>query len=350
MFEVDYLAVGENSHSGDAVVLRFTRPDTGRPAVVVIDGGFSSNGQQFVDLIRTHYGTRVDLVVSTHPDQDHIGGLSAVLEQLIVTDLLVHRPASYGYSDDDGVSASRIEELVTVAKREGVKVLDDLFGGTELFGGAMMIAGPSKDFYLKQLAAQRALERSSASRFTKAAPRIASAVVRRVKSLFGDPGETMTGDNGGTNPRNNMSIVLDLYLRDDNKRMLFTGDAGAPALTEAADLLYAAGRDQRPIDMFHVPHHGSRHNLTPELLDRFLGPRHQPDQGIAVASVAQEADDHPRPEVANAIKRRGYPVHTTGGNNLHWRSPDAPARSGYTTSQPLGWLDESDTDTASGAA
>jgi beta-lactamase superfamily II metal-dependent hydrolase len=109
------------------------------------------------------------------------------------------------------------------------------------------------------------------------------------------------------------------------------------------------GRSGPKIDIFDIPHHGSCHNLTPVLLDRLLGPKHQADQGFAIASVGKEAHDHPRPEVANAMKRRGYPVCCTRGTNLWWRSSDAPARSTYGASvTPLEWLDESDT--SSGAA
>ncbi|MCW2754798.1 MAG: hypothetical protein JWQ32_2209 [Marmoricola sp.] len=351
MYEVDYLAVGEKSASGDAIALRFTRPDHGTNAVVIIDGGYASNGQEFVDLVTNYYGTTVDLVVSTHQDADHMGGLTTVIEQLNVQNLLIHRPALYGYTDADGVSATRVEELVALAEARGVNIVDRDFAGTTYFGGALMIAGPSEDFYLGQLAAQRIRENSALAKFAHAAPILASAMVREIKNLFGDPGETMTGDNGGTNARNNMSVILDLWVEDDDKRALFTGDAGAPALIEAADLLYAAGRDQRPIDMFGIPHNGSRHNLTPELLDRLLGPKHQPEKGIAIVSVAKEAHEYPRPEVANAIKRRGYPVYATRGTTLWWHSTDAPFRPAYNgQAQPLDWLDESeDGDSASGS-
>lgn len=351
MFEVDYLAVGEKSSSGDAIALRFTRPDTGALAVVVIDGGFIQNGQEFVDLIRRYYGDTVDLVVSTHMDSDHIGGLTAVLEQLNVLNLLIHRPALFGYSDADGVSASRAEALVKVANARGTQVLDDHFAGTEYFGGALMIAGPTQEFYLEQLAALRVQESSAVAKLAHAVPTITAAAVRGIKSLFGDPGETMTGDNGGTNARNNSSIILDLFVEADDTRMLFTGDAGAPALEAAADVLYASSRDQRKLDMFGVPHNGSRHNLTPDLLDRILGPKHQPDQGVAIVSVAKEADQYPRPEVANAITRRGYPVFCTRGISLWWHSADAPYRPAYGGSaQPLGWLDESDHDAGESSA
>lgn len=77
-YELDFLGVGEESKSGDAIALRFgnlfgTRHEQ---TVVVIDGGFKSTGDSVVEHIRSHFNTGVvDVVISTHPDQDHINGL-----------------------------------------------------------------------------------------------------------------------------------------------------------------------------------------------------------------------------------------------------------------------------------
>lgn len=340
MYEIDYLWVGEKSNTGDAIACRFTRPDTGGPAVVIIDGGFQETGVRLAEHVQSYYGTStVDLVVCTHPDDDHIAGLSEVVEQLDVSRLLIHRPARYGYDANDDVKAERVEELVGLAQSRGVVIDDSFYAGASYFDGALQLAGPSEAYYQQLLAEQQTIAASVLSRAAHAAPRVGASLIRGVKSLLGDPGETMTGDNGGTTPRNNSSLVLDLQV--DGKRVLFTGDAGAPALERAADQLDGTGRSAAAIDLFHVPHHGSRHNLTPELLDRLLGGWTEQPRGYAIASVGKEADGHPRPEVANAIKRRGYPVCCTRGSSLWWRSADAPSRWQYTTSvQPLGWLDE----------
>lgn len=343
MHEVDYLWVGEKSNTGDAIACRFTEPQTQATRVVVIDGGFRETGERIADLIEKYYKTSViDLVVCTHPDDDHVMGLFALLERMEVRRLLIHRPSRYGFTAKDGVKSDLVEDLVDTALRNGVTVDDAFYAGTTYFQGALAIAGPSEDYYAQLLAEQKGISASAVSKMAHAAPVFASAVARKVRSLFGDPGETMTGDNGGTTPRNNSSMILDLQV--DGRRALFSGDAGAPALERAADKLDNMGRSGPEIDLFHFPHHGSRHNLTPGLLDRLLGlPREGAARGISVASVGKEAHDHPRPEVANAIKRRGYPVFCTRGISLRWHSPDAPFRAEYASeATPLEWLDESD--------
>ncbi len=80
-YEIDFLAVGDNGRSGDAIALRYGNLHGDRDAqrVVVIDGGFSDDGYRLAELIRTYYKTdHVDLVVSSHPDSDHANGLKTL--------------------------------------------------------------------------------------------------------------------------------------------------------------------------------------------------------------------------------------------------------------------------------
>lgn len=94
-YEVDFLGTDSESKSGDAIAIRFgsLKGSRDEQTVVVIDGGFNDDGARLVDHIRSHFGTdRVDLVISTHPDQDHINGLETVLNELDVDELWLHQP------------------------------------------------------------------------------------------------------------------------------------------------------------------------------------------------------------------------------------------------------------------
>lgn len=91
-YEVDIIAVGSESSSGDAFALRFGNfsTDPSQQTVVVIDGGYTDSGKKLVERIRNEYGTNsVDLVISTHPDNDHVSGLHVVLEEMEVGTLWI---------------------------------------------------------------------------------------------------------------------------------------------------------------------------------------------------------------------------------------------------------------------
>jgi len=94
-FEVDFLPVGEGERSGDAIALRFGNLFGSRDEqkVVVVDGGTKESGERLVNHIKGYYKTDlIDIVISTHPDEDHVSGLTEVIKKMKVKYLLMHRP------------------------------------------------------------------------------------------------------------------------------------------------------------------------------------------------------------------------------------------------------------------
>jgi beta-lactamase superfamily II metal-dependent hydrolase len=127
MYEVDFFAVGDGERSGDAIALRYTISGRAEPIVGVIDAGFLSNGEELVEHIPKYYGTdRVDFVLSTHPDEDHINGMGEVVRGLDVQCLLIHRPAKHGYSSNSGSKPA--EELAKLVEGKGGSVVEPFAG------------------------------------------------------------------------------------------------------------------------------------------------------------------------------------------------------------------------------
>jgi len=116
-------------------------------------------------------------------------------------------------------------------------------------------------------------------------------------------------------------------MKYDGKQFLFTADAGVPALTEAADYASGAGIDLKQLNFIQVPHHGSKHNVGPAILNRILGPK-RPTQNFdktAYISAAKDGEpNHPAKKVVNAFKRRGANVFVTQGQSKVHRSSDSP--------------------------
>ncbi len=337
MIEIEFIPVGEKTDTGDAILCHFTEPVTGTQRVMLVDGGFTDTADAIVSHVQHYYNTsRIDLMVCTHPDDDHINGLFGVLEQLQVDRLLIHRPASYGHTSDD-VKADKVDDLIALARKQGVTVITNAFTGATFFEGAVMIAGPDESFYASLLNEDDP-STSFSGRFGAVLRASAQALKNVLRPRATDPGEGDLTDGDGTTARNNTSIILDVQV--DGYRVLLTGDAGVPALTRAADHLARSGRSAvRLPDLFDVPHHGSRHNLTTEVMNRLAGPVIG-DTGARTAfvSVGKEAEDFPRPEVANAFTRRGYKVCSTRGQTIRWHRGTVK-RPGWTSLTPLPWLE-----------
>lgn len=334
MYEIDFLKVGAEEKSGDAIALRFSYGQ--RSVVVIVDGGFTDAGPELVDHVKGWYNTNhVDLVISTHPDADHINGLTSVLEYLDVDELFIHMPGQHR-SDVSSWGTEATDDLVRAARRRGVTITEP-FTGTSRFGGALTIVGPTAEYYESLLDSVRLgpAQAAAASRGLAAAVGVA---VRKLARIAVDhlPFETLT-DLGETSERNNSSVITLLAI--DGQRLLLTGDAGIQALTNAADYLETLPSAGLPFALIQVPHHGSRHNVGPTILNRLLGPETSLMRAEAIISASDKAPKHPSPKVANAFLRRGYPAHTTEKAGVCFPN-DVPIRPDWSPSTPLPALDE----------
>ena len=333
MYEVDFIPAGDGQRSGDAIAMRFIPSGMDRPIVVVVDAGFESTGKMVVDHIKRYYGTGyVDLVVSTHPDLDHIAGFGVVVRELEVGALWIHRPALHGYPQNSGSRPA--EELAQLASAKGA-TLAEPFTGVNAFDGALVVAGPTPGYYEQLLAEQQETEKAGtpppAARLVEAAKQMG----RKVLSSL--PTEMFFDDAGGTNPRNNSSVILDLHA--DGERFFFPADAGVPAITQAMDALDSWGRSATPPRFFQMAHHGSRHNLDRDCADRLLGGIGQiPPIKTSFVNVAPESD-MPSARINNAIMRRGYNTFATRGQSI-CHGKDALHRDGWVPLTPLPPMDE----------
>jgi hypothetical protein len=95
-------------------------------------------------------------------------------------------------------------------------------------------------------------------------------------------------------------------------------------------------RSAMPFFLFQVPHHGSRNNISPSILNRIIGrpvPNGTQRKAHCVVSAGPEDKTHPRQVVVNALTRRGLEPNTTNAA-LHVRF-GMDGREGYEAATPL---------------
>lgn len=359
-YEVDFMAVGDGERSGDAIALRFGNLAGPRSEqkVYVIDGGTKDSGEALVSHIQTFYHTDlVDVVISTHPDSDHSSGLAVVLEKLRVGCLLMHQPWNHAedihhlFDHDNRVTPTGLEErawrslenvrdLEKLAAKKGIQIV-------EPFSDAFRdVLSPSKAFYQEQLANFRCMPEPAQQTSLKAMMEAVFGAVKEVIKKIAETWftETLTEpEQDATSAENNSSVILLLDLAGE--RFLFTADAGVPALTAAADRAATLGIDLKAVKYLQVPHHGSKRNVGPAILDRILGPKLAQDSPTKVAFVSASKDGapkHPAKKVVNAFQRRGARVFATQGKALSQHSPDAPKREGWSDATKLPFYQEVD--------
>ena len=159
-------------------------------------------------------------------------------------------------------------------------------------------------------------------------------VARAMKRFLSTWGLDVLDDEDTTSAKNNSSVITQLII--DGRRLIFTGDAGVTALSQAADQL-SSYQQEANLRFIQIPHHGSRRNIGPTVLDRLIGqplPQGQSRNITAIASTAMKGEPkHPRKAVMNAFTHRGVSALATRGKTICY-SHDAPTREGWTAVKP----------------
>jgi hypothetical protein len=353
-FEIDFLAV-EAKKSGDAITIRYTIG--GVPKIHVVDGGFQQTGDSIVEHITTWYNNAkfIDNVVLSHSDGDHAGGLRTVLESFSVGTLWMLRPWLYAqellprFPTVSSVPAlakilreayPNIAALEEIAQKKGISIAEP-FQGSAI--GAFTVLAPSRTRYLDLVARSECTPESDAKQplglLGLLLQKAAGPVMALARAAWGQ--EAFSPE--GVSAENEMSVVQCAVLA--GTKILLTADAGREALRESIAYAPAAGFALPGVDRFQVPHHGSRRNVSTDILDKILGPRLASALPVGVAnftaviSSAKEDEAHPRKAVLRAMIHRGAHTVATEGKSIQ-SYQNAPARPGWTSIPSLPYPQE----------
>ena len=287
--------------SGMAGTISGRHPDSGR---VLVDGGgfpgssFDVSKSILAPVLTDNALPRLDMVINTHPDADHLAGLVYLLEHAWV--------GSYLGNGDRALPALEEREqkaLPALEERE-----------------------------------QKALRRSGlAQRVLKAGDRLELARDLRLEVLW-PPGDfPYENRKRGAESGNNASLILRLVWKDTPLALL-CGDAEAPALLALMDAVGRSGgsfqaenvvssegslqgSNYLSAQVLVLPHHGSAGSLVPGFYET-VGPR------TALASCGHANKwGFPSAPVRSALKALGIPLHATsqrGQIQIIWRNSAEP--------------------------
>lgn len=341
-YEITFLPVGKTT-SGDAIAIRYgdlkeTYEDEKEQTVIVIDGGYQEDGEKLVKHLRENFKTgKVDVVISTHPDQDHSSGLKVVLEKMEVGQFWIHKPSEHSsdttkfFREEDEITKSNedefleksmkdVETLLEIAKSKGIEIVEPYSDEELSCSENVLVLGPTRTFYEELL--------------LKAEAFIFEGVLGQ--NILKSWNIETLNDTGSTSAANNSSVIT--LLKVENSYFLFTGDAGMPALEEAIYVLKKKKPTLSKLDFVQVPHHGSKNNVGPTVLNRILGekvlPREQ-SKGVAFVSSGKEDQKHPSQEVVHSFRLRGFEVYATQCDELWFCSENSPNRKKHLAKKPL---------------
>jgi len=357
-FEIDFLNV-EAKDSGDAIPSRYKIGDKTR--IHITDGGFQKTGDKVVEHINKYYDDpdTIDAVIVSHPDGDHAGGLQTVLEEFEISELWMLRPWLYvddlidrfaHYTKPENLADklkeiySNIAKLEEIAEEKEIPIYEP-FQGEKI--GDFTVLAPTKERYLDLVVESdktpKPAKESAQSLLRQGLDFVEKTVTRAVSFIRAAWGEESFSSEE-TSHENEMSVIQYAYLCE--KKILLTADAGRGALTEAADY---ADNILPGIDRFQVPHHGSRRNVSTEILDRWLGAilpeqlEEGSEKSTAIISASKDDDDHPRKAVVRGCIHRGAKVISNEGCDIRTQH-NAPTREGWTAISGLPYPEDQEED------
>lgn len=359
--EIEFMAVGEGCRAGDAIVIRYGEINSYK--LMVVDGGTADTGEALVTHLRQQYGQGVTLehVVLTHSDADHASGLRTLLREVPVANLWLHIPWLLS-SEAIGLfkSKSWTKETLAAAIKKEYDIISELvdialerksnihypFQGSQI--GPFTVLSPRRATYVHLLPQFEKTPEADQELLEAAQIWIGKAPTGLLKELLEKAAAKVAKwlpeswvmerlrDGGQTSASNESSVILYGAMGAD-ERVLLTGDAGVNALSWAIQHAEATGLPLRQFSFVQIPHHGSRRNVGPSVLNALLGPiqaEGSTSRFAAFVSAPKDDDQHPRKIVLNAFTRRGGRVHATqGANKVHWGG--FPPRPGYGAAQPM---------------
>lgn len=344
-YEIDFIPVGEGEKNGDAIAMRIT--ENGETEIYVIDGGTKASGEALVQHVRHYYGAnRVDYLISTHPDMDHISGLKVVLEELEIGELWMHKPWDHASKIINDILDGRItqhslserikksvrlaREVEKIAKDKNIQIYEP-FQGAQI-GSYFLVLSPSKEWYIELL---KNFDKMPPTKSTPM-PECQAFASSTNDTAYEDWYNETLKEDGETSARNESSAVL-LGILPGDYGVLLTGDAGRQALTKTYEYALSRGYNLQRCQFVQMPHHGSRRNVSPEVLDMLLGPIlpvSSSAEKTSFVNTSKGAPDHPKKSVVNAFIRRGVKVIATQGGARCYHS-GYPPRDGWGPVQPL---------------
>lgn len=102
--QVFYLDVGQ----GDSTLIK-----TPKGQHILIDGGDNHKGQDVVEYLESLGITQLDVVIATHPDADHIGGLDTVIDAI---------PVKSVYAPKVSHTTNTYRDFLMAVKNRGLKI------------------------------------------------------------------------------------------------------------------------------------------------------------------------------------------------------------------------------------
>jgi len=294
---------------GDAIILELTKSD--KTLIMVIDGGNSSCYEakvrpKLVEILTNHNKNAPDIVVCTHYDSDHIGGLIPLIEEYIgnIKEVWIHitpetmkgyieeaihiinqksRPTGdfKMYSYQNLFENEIIEKKQILKKRSDfileslpqLKKLIDLIPNNKLRQvyykdkplpdwQERIVLGPTKDYYESLFPSKKRFETFIKEEAKEAILTEKTLTIQTLECFDIVPCDYLKEDNQTALTATNKACII-IAIDNDKGRYLFTGDAGIESFKKIPNWQ----NELKDLYFLKIPHHGIDNNISKEIIE-----------------------------------------------------------------------------------
>lgn len=303
---------------GDADAIIVQLENSFEKISLLVDGGKNSEHAGKIISYLENLRIAPDILICTHLDKDHIGGLGDVIEKYhkAIKSIWAHIPTKHDTEfklklfskmvekNASGrvdkrlelimASVQEIEDFIQVADRYNIRVLEPFSDTSDeqiislCKKWKIEILSPSVSFYDSLVPLFR-------NTYVPSPPK---KIYEHELVKAGESPCLLIGREGYDTPENESSLIF--KISDNGKNYLFTGDVGLQAFERIDDKLTEAY-------WVKIPHHGSKKNLNQRIIER-VSPRK-----CFISAVGKNG--HPDDNLKKCLEKKNAQVECTGEEN-----------------------------------
>jgi len=228
---------------------------------VMIDTGETKHGYEIINDLKNRGINKIDYLIITHYDKDHVGGAAPVINRLDVKEIIAP-----GY----GKESKQYDQFINAAVNRGlgINILNEPV--RFILDSAEFAVYPSNQEYCV---------------------------------YGGNTNENDDADTNGTINENDFSLVV--KVTHGNNNFLFTGDAMAERIGE---MLSTEEIVNTEYDFLKAPHHGRYNKRSAEFISAV-----KPKYAVITCSLEQPADER----IISALREAGTEVFLTANGDVY---------------------------------
>lgn len=271
------------AYKGDCILLRYGEKTITN---IVIDSGPASFARGFRNLINEikSKGERVNLLILTHIDNDHIMGFKKYISNdkndcNIIDKIWLNGEGIGVYKGNQLNSPKNISALVSLIKEKQIRLETPICEGIEecINEAILKVITPKYNDILKvaEVVDKNKLHSSS--------------------SRYIDLDEIIKNDKYKSDRSYTNKASISFIFSYNNKKIAFLGDAHAEDIIEGKKKYF----DEEIIDIIKISHHGSKYNTSDDLLKSLKGNKFiiSSNSPVDKEIIARIVKHHKKPEI-----------------------------------------------------